>query len=96
MTDWDLITEYIHNALQAVDKAHEAANGLRENTSRETLDQFRAQMAELTEHLSKLQNVLQHSDTYALEELADRLSSLLGGKRAEYRRTPRMEETTAN
>ncbi|MBI4761621.1 MAG: hypothetical protein ACOYYF_00860 [Chloroflexota bacterium] len=93
MTDWDLITEYIQNAMQAVDKAHDAANGLRENASRETLDQFRAQMAELTEHLTKLQTVLEHQDTYVLEELADRLSTLLGGKRPEYRRTPRMEET---
>ncbi|MEP0807517.1 MAG: hypothetical protein HRF47_18725 [Chloroflexota bacterium] len=95
MTDWDLITEYIHNAMQAVDKAHEASNGLRENANRETLDQFRAQMAELAEHLTKLQSVLQHSDTFALEELADRLSALLGGKPAEYRRTPRMEETAS-
>lgn len=96
MTDWDLITEYIQNAMQAVDKAHNAANGLRENTSRETLDQFRKQMAELTDHLTKLQNVLEHQDTFVLEELADRLSALLGGKRPEYRRTPRMEETAAN
>lgn len=95
MTDWDLITEYIQNAMQAVDKAHDAANGLRENASRETLDQFRAQMAELTEHLTKLQTVLEHQDTYVLEELADRLSTLLGGKRPEYRRTPRMEETAS-
>ncbi len=95
MTDWDLITEYIQNAMQAVDKAHDAANGLRENASRETLDQFRAQMAELTDHLTKLQTVLEHQDTYVLEELADRLSTLLGGKRPEYRRTPRMEETAS-
>lgn len=95
MTDWDLITEYIQNAMQAVDKAHDAANGLRENASRETLDQFRAQMAELTEHLTKLQTVLEHQDTYVLEELADRLSTLLGGKRPEYRRTPRMKETAS-
>ncbi|MEW6285833.1 MAG: hypothetical protein AB1509_06370 [Chloroflexota bacterium] len=95
MTDWDLITEYIQNAMQAVDKAHDAANGLRENASRETLDQFRAQMAALTEHLTKLQTVLEHQDTFVLEELADRLSTLLGGKRPEYRRTPRMEETAS-
>jgi hypothetical protein len=96
MMDWDLMTEYIQNAMQAVEKAHDAANGLRENTNRETLDQFRRQMAELTDHLSKLQNVLEHQDTFVLEELADRLSALMSGKRPEYRRTPRMEATKAD
>ena len=91
MTDWDLITEYIHNAMQAVDKAHEATNGLRENATAETLDKFREQMAKLTEHLTNLQKVLDNQEAFALEELADRLSTLLGGKRPEYRSTPRME-----
>ena len=29
MTDWDLMLEYIHNAMQAVDRAHEVTNNLR-------------------------------------------------------------------
>lgn len=95
MTDWDLITEYIHNAMQAVDKAHEVMNELRENTTPEALDEFRAHMGELTDHLTKLEKVLEHQETFALEELADRLSTMLGGKCSEYRRTPRMEEPTA-
>lgn len=94
MTDWDLITGYIHDAMQAVDKAHEVTNGLRENATPEALDEFRSQMSELTEHLTKLQTVLDNQEAFALEELADRLSMLLGGKRPEYRRTPRMAGTT--
>ena len=95
MTDWDLITEYIHNAMQVVDKAHEVTNDLRESTTPEAIDEFRSHMIELAEHLTKLQKVLDHQETYALEEMADRLSTLLGGRRAEYRHTPRMEEPTA-
>lgn len=92
MTDWDLMIEYIHNAMQAVDKAHEASNDLRANTSPETFDQFRAQMQELTEHLTSLQTVLEHQEAFALEEMADRLSMLFSGHRPEYRSTPRMEQ----
>ena len=94
MMDWDLITEYIHNAMQAVDKAHEVSNGLREDATPDALGEFRSQMSELTEHLTKLQTVLDNQEAFALEELADRLSTLLGGKRPEYRRTPRMESSS--
>lgn len=92
MTDWDLITEYIRNAMHSVDKTHEVTNDLRENATPEALDEFRLQMSELCEHLSKLQTVLDNQEVFALEEMADRLSTLLGGKRPEYRRTPRMDE----
>jgi hypothetical protein len=94
MNDWDLISEYIHNAMQAVDKAHEASNGLRENATPETFDQFRAQMQELTEHLIKLQTVLDNQEAFALDEMADWLSTAFRGKRPEYRHTPRMETQT--
>lgn len=91
MTDWDLITEYIQNAMQAVDKAHEASNGLREKATPETFDQFRLQMQELTEHLTKLQSVLDNQEAFALDQMADWLSEAFSGKRSDYRRTPRME-----
>lgn len=93
MTDWDLITEYIRNAMQAVDRAHEVTNNLREHTTPEAFDEFRARMDELTEHLTKLQTVLNHEGAFAFEELADRMSMALQGRRPEYRRTPRMEGT---
>lgn len=94
MTDWDLMIEHIQNAMQAVDKAHEVTNSLRENTTGETFDKFRSQMDKLIEHLSKLQMVLDHEGTFAFEELADRMSMLMEGHRPEYRRTPRLEETS--
>lgn len=95
MTDWDLITEYIHNAMQAVDKAHEVTNDLREKATPQAFDQFRAQMGELTEHLTRLQAVLDNQEAFALEEMADWLSTAFGGHRPEYRRTPRMQRNTA-
>lgn len=91
MTDWDLITEYIHNAMQAVDKAHDVSNDLRENATPEAFDEFRSQMSTLTEHLTKLKSVLDNQESFALDEMADWLSSAFGGGRSEYRRTPRME-----
>jgi hypothetical protein len=91
MTDWDLITESIHNAMHAVDKAHVATRHLRENATPETFDNFRAQLNELTEHLTELQTVLQNQEAFALDELSDWLSRAFTGKPSEYRRTPRME-----
>jgi hypothetical protein len=94
MTDWDLMTEYIRNAMQVVDKAHAATKQLRENANPETFDNFRAQLAELTEHLTKLQAVLNNQEAFALDEMADWLSTAFTGKPSEYRRTPRMETKT--
>ena len=62
MTDWDLMTEYIHNAMHVVDKAHVASRQLRENANPETFDNFRAQLNELTEHLTQLQTVLNNQE----------------------------------
>lgn len=91
MTDWDLITGYIRNAMEAVDKAHEAANGLREKPTPETFDEFRLQMDELTERLTRLQTVLDNQEAFALDEMADWLSQAFTGHLSEYRRTPRMQ-----
>ena len=95
MTDWDLINEYIHTAMQAVDVAHDATNELRENATTKAFDEFRSQMDELIQHLTKLQAVLTNQSTFALEELADWLTATFDEERSEYRRTPRMEETAA-
>ena len=91
MTDWDLINEYVTKAMHAVDKAHQATNGLREKATPEAFDQFRTEMDTLTEHLTKLQTVLNHQDTYALDEVADWLSTTFGGQHAAYRHTPHLE-----
>ena len=94
MTDWDLMTEYIHNAMRVVDKAHVASRQLREDANPETFDNFRAQMEELIDHLSKLLTVLENEEAYAVDELTDWLSKAFTGKPSEYRRTPRMQLDT--
>lgn len=90
MTDWDLLTEYVYNAMHVVDRAHVASRQLRENANAETFDNFRAQLSQLTEDLTKLQVVLNNQEAFALDELADWLSKAFTGKVSEYRRTPRM------
>ncbi|MEO8354529.1 MAG: hypothetical protein ABI621_01310 [Chloroflexota bacterium] len=91
MTDWDLITEYMHNAMEAVDKAQEASQEFRQNVTPETFDEFRALMGELTEHLTRLQTVLNNQEAFALDQMADWLSEAFTGNPSEYRRTPRMK-----
>ena len=91
MTDWDLITGYIRNAMEAVDRAHEVVNGLREKPTGETLDKFRLEMEVLVERLTRLQTVLDNQEAFALDEVADWLSLAFTGQPSEYRRTPRME-----
>ena len=91
MTDWDMMIENIKHAMNALDKAHEASDELRENTSPENLDQFRNEINELTEHLTQLKTVLDNQEAFALDELADWLSQAFQGAHSEYRRTPRMK-----
>lgn len=91
MTDWDLMVEYIQRAMQAVEQAHEASNGLRENATPETFDQFRRKMDELTDELTRLQTVLDNQEAFALDEMADWLSQAFSGIPSDYRRTPRMK-----
>ena len=91
MSDWDLMVETIQRAMDAVDKAHDASNDLRENATPKTLDAFRLKIAELTEHLTQLQTVLDNQEAFALDEMADWLSQAFSGVPSEYRRTPRMK-----
>ena len=91
MTDWDLMVEYIQQAMNAVDEAHLASSELREKVTSETIDEFRAKVDELTEHLTKLQTVLNNQEAFALDELADWLSEAFAGIPSDYRRTPRMK-----
>jgi hypothetical protein len=89
--DWDLMVEYIQTAMQAVDKAHEASDELRENTTPENLAQFRKDINELTEHLAQLKTVLDNQEAFAVDELTDWLSQAFQGTPSQYRRTPRMK-----
>jgi hypothetical protein len=94
MTDWDLMTEYIHNAMQMMDQAYAAARQLREHATPESFDDFRSQMEVLVENLTRLQTVLNNQEAFALDELSDWLSNAFIGKPSEYRRTPRMRLDT--
>ncbi|HEY3310005.1 MAG TPA: hypothetical protein VGK00_00060 [Anaerolineales bacterium] len=78
MTDWYAMVESIHDAMQAVDKAHDATASLREKTDREGIEKFQARMLELQKRLEQMQHILAHEDTYTLDELADALSGMLG------------------
>jgi len=91
MTDWDLMVEYIQRAMDALDKAQEAKNGLREKATPEAFDAFRSEMDALIEELANLQNVLDNQEAFALDEMADWLSKAFSGNPSEYRRTPRMK-----
>lgn len=90
-SDWELITEYIRNAMQGLDDAHRASHGLRENATPETFDEFRAKLDKLTDHLTKLQTVLSNEEAFAVDELVDWISKAYTGKPSDYRRTPRMD-----
>jgi hypothetical protein len=94
MTDWDLMTGYIQNSMRVVERAHVASRQLRENANPETFDNFRAQMDELVDQLSKLQIVLENQQAFAADELSDWLSKAFTGKASAYRRTPRMQLDT--
>lgn len=91
MTDWDLITEAIQRAMEAVERTQKAGENLRNHTSAETFDEFRAEMEKLYERLSHLKTALEHESTFALDELIDRLNMAFIGRPADYRKTPRIE-----
>ena len=91
MTDWDQIIEYMHKAMQAVDQTHQVAAELRNHTTPEALDEFRIQTQTLIQHLSTLQNALDHQTAYTMDELVDLLSQYFSGSPAAYRRTKRIE-----
>ena len=90
MTDWYSMVESIHAAMQAVDKAHEATETLREKKDREAMEQFQVQMRELSKHLEQMQTILAHEDTYTLDELAGALGETLGTGPS-YHRIPHYE-----
>jgi len=90
MTNWDLINEYIQKAMHSVERTHNASQELQTNATPSSFEQFKNEMNNLTEHLTDLQAVLDHQDTYAMDELADWLSKTFGGQPASYRHTPHL------
>ncbi len=92
MTDWEEIVEAIQNALHALDETHDASKQLKEHTNHETFDAFRAKMADLHEHLSRLKSILDNEEAYAMDELMDAMSRVYSSHGADYRRTPRLKD----
>jgi len=92
MSDLTSIAEYIVNAMHAVEEAHNATQELRAKNNHAAFDAFRARMIELHDHLSKLKMVLDNEEAFAMDELMDAMSKAYSGHRADYRKTPRMND----
>lgn len=92
MTDWNMMTENIRIAMQGLDEAQKAREALLAQPTPDKFDAFRAQMLELTEHLTQLQTVLNNEESFAVDELNDWLSQVFTGHRADYRHSPRMDK----
>ncbi len=94
MTDWDLMTEYIKNAMYELDKTHAATSQVRESVTPETLNNFLAQIQVLTENLPNLQTVLNHQEAFPVDELTGWLRRAFTGETSNYRRTLRIQFNT--
>ncbi len=92
MSDLTLVAEEILETMQVMEDAYHATQALRENTDHATFDEFRARMLALQERLKKIKMVLDNEEAFAVDELMDAISLAYSGHRAEYRRTPRMNE----
>lgn len=84
MSDLTLMAENIREALEAMERAQQAAHKLREETNHATYSAFRIQMETLAKHLSQLRAMLHHEDEMALDELADALAVAFHSHPAEY------------
>jgi len=81
-----------HQAAQAADESHPITQTLYEDPDLAAFDLFRTKMMQLHDRLSKLKTVLDNEEAFAVDELVDALSMANTGHRAEYRKTPRMNE----
>ncbi len=91
MTDWNLMVERIQNAMQALEKAHEAKDALKSQANGDTLTKFQAEMKALEEHLRLMKQILEHEDTYSMDEIATALGHTLNKERSSYRRIPEFD-----
>jgi hypothetical protein len=93
MTDWELISEQIHQAMEAIDEAHAASTALREKPSVPALDELQEKMKKLCEHLQALKYNMNHEDIVFADEVVDTLSEIFSGHEAPYRKSPRTDTT---
>jgi hypothetical protein len=84
--------ETAHRVAESADEKHDIKQTLHEETKLATFDVFRNKMLDLHERLSKLKIVLDNEEAFAVDELVDAISMANTGHRAEYRKTPRMNE----
>jgi hypothetical protein len=69
MTNWDPLTEQIHNTMRVIDRVHTASRQLREDANLETFDNLRAQMQELTENVTQIEALYNNPETFSRDEL---------------------------
>ena len=74
MTNWDPLTEQIHNTLRVIDRVHTASRQLREDANLETFDNLRGQMQELTENVTQIEALCNNPETFSRDELEAWLS----------------------
>lgn len=86
MSDLTTMAENIREATEAMERAKQASEKLRQETNHVTYRAFRAEMATLTEHLIQLRTMLAHEDEMALDELADALAVAFHSHPSEYHR----------
>jgi hypothetical protein len=69
MTDWDPLSEQIHNTMRVIDRVHTASRQLREDANLETFDNLRAQMQDLTENVTQIEALFNNPETFSRDEL---------------------------
>lgn len=94
MTEVEEISEYIRNAMSALEEAHKAGEELRNHTTPDNVDAFTRKCEELCQHLTMLKQIIERGGDFSLDELADILNQMFQGKPAPYRGTPRFETTS--
>jgi hypothetical protein len=87
MTDWDLMAEQIHAAMQAVDQAYQAKEALEAERNSETLDAFALELEHLCTKLARVKWALEHPGQFSMDEVNDALSRLMDGEPVRYRTT---------
>ncbi len=87
MTDWELLSEQIHRAMEQVDSAQRASVALKTEVNAQNLDAFTLELQRLLERLTSMQYALEHSGQYSMDEVINTLSELVSGKPVKYRRS---------
>lgn len=85
MTDWEKISEQIHQAMLSVEAAQQASEALQAEVNAKNLDNFTSELSMLEKNLTALNWVLEHTGQYSMDEVIEYLHELMSGKPAKYR-----------